>query len=564
MTTRRRTRRRDDRGYVLPAAVLTLTLLAVASALTARVFAELLAASATERLAISHAAAARTARTAADAWMADPAVSSLLTAATGPDGAYAGVWFDDAAAAGCVPAANTACWQITGVAVTDTADVLRGGEALQQRAAVGLRAVAGCTAGDVGSCRLDTATERVYERSVFAYYQIHYADHDTLDAAFDALNAEINGPSGPDPAVCVQPEAQRPDGTVCDDDPTFAHRLGLRNKPVVFTTGDRLNGPLRHSGTASVFYCGSPHFERIETRSLTAPAAHQDCKATGGPLWVDDSNRHTIWGLTDPNLNLPADAPRWVPRPDDLALPAADIPPGGCRLAAIDYDHTADTAALGARRAAADPSCPQPHRDDQPDGPPPQLGHAIEHGDIITAVGSIEIRRLIVDGSVTVYAAGDIVVCGDIEATGPNEAGGPNVVALITAGHVVIAPGAAKGQCEDPTAAPVSTGQVTSTQDVTLDNVAVLAPQGGVYTRRWYLPCNNACPTLTINGSVAAKHLGLYGIPDPTAGGADHGWTKRFTYPEDDPGTPNTDESFWLARPPHWPNLPAGEWTRLR
>ena len=562
-------RRRDDRGYILAAAVITLTLLAIASALTARVFAELLSASATERLAISHTTAARTARTAVDAWMADPEASVAVTTPAHADhDDYVGVWFTDAAAAGCVPAPNTACWQITAVVVTDTADVLRGGEALQQRAAVGLRVVAGCVAGDVGSCRLDTATERVYERAVFAYYQINYADHTTIAAAFAAVAEALADPDrGSYPADCAPTEDTRPE---CVTDPaltpdllqTLTHAWGLRNAKVVFTGSDRLNGSLRYSGPGPVLHCGSPHFERIETRSTAPPQpAAETC--TGVPRWVDDNNSQTLWGLNDPNRNLPADAPRWVPLPDELDLPAADIPASGCRLATIDYDHTIDTAARDARRAAADPDCPQPHRDDQPEGQPPQQGHAIIHGDIITSPGTITIRSLTVDGSVTIAAAGDIIVCGDIAATGPNPAGGPNVVALITRGHVVIAPGAANGPCEDPQNPPVTVS--AASHSVTLTNVAVLAPNGGIYARRWYLPCSSeGCPTLTINGSVAAKHLGLYGIPDPDAGGADHGWIKQFTYPEDNPNTPNTDESFWLARPPHWPNLPVGEWTRLR
>lgn len=520
---RRGQRRRDDRGYVLPAMIITLTLLAIASALTARVFAELLAASATERLAIAHTAAARTARTAADAWMADPAASALVS---GSDPRYVSaagrdVWFTDAAGAGCVPTAHTACWQITGVTVTDTADLLRGGEAVQQRAAVGLRTVAGCAAGDTAACRIDTTAERVYERAVFAYYQIHYDDHDTIPAAFEALY----GPSGkPDPAACAVPEEQRPADTVCDDDPTFAHRIGLRDRPVVFTTGDQLNGPLRHSGTTRVWYCGRPYFERIETHSTAAPAKHPSCNSTDVPRWVDDNDSHTLWGLTDPNRNLPPEPPRWVPLPDRLTLPVANVPAGGCSLTAIDYDHTTDPVGAGC------------------------------DGGIITAAGDITIHRLRVDESVAIAAGGDIIVCGNIKADPPNPAGGPNVVALITLGHVVIAPGIANGQCED-TAAPISTGQVTKTQSVTLDNVAILAPVGGVYTRRWYLPCSSeGCPTLTINGSIAAEHLGLYGIPDPDAGGADHGWTKNFTYPSE----------FWLARPPLWPNLPPGEWTHHR
>ena len=90
-----------------------------------------------------------------------------------------------------------------------------------------------------------------------------------------------------------------------------------------------------------------------------------------------------------------------------------------------------------------------------------------------------------------------------------------------------------------------------SRHSLTLTNVAILAPEGAVYARRWHLPHAAAGgPILTIEGSVAAKHLGLYGIPDPATGDMTNGWSKHFTYPTD----------FWRARPPWWPDFTGNEW----
>ena len=106
---------------------------------------------------------------------------------------------------------------------------------------------------------------------------------------------------------------------------------------------------------------------------------------------------------------------------------------------------------------------------------------------------------------------------------------------------------------------------LTAAQNLTLTNVAVLAPNGAVYARRWHLPCNGPCPAFTLEGSIAAKHLGLYGIPDPSSGDVTHGWSKTFTYPTDDPTddlatTDTINEAFWRARPPWWPGFTSSEW----
>ena len=93
--------------------------------------------------------------------------------------------------------------------------------------------------------------------------------------------------------------------------------------------------------------------------------------------------------------------------------------------------------------------------------------------------------------------------------------------------------------------------ELNTSHNLTLTNVAVLAPNGGVYARRWHLPhASTGGPTLTIEGSIATKHLGLYGIPDQTTGTITSGWAKTFTYPTD----------FWQARPPWWPGFTGNEW----
>lgn len=535
-----------DRGYVLPAAVVTLTLLAITSALTARVFGELLRASVRERVVIENQAAAHNAKTILDAWMADPAASAAITDPDHDDhGDYTAAAFTGGGADGCVLADET-CWRIA--LTRPNPAVLRGGEARQDLAEVTLTVESGCSV----VCQYTSQTVRTYERAVFAHYQLHYQTDLPPPDAFTSLK----GPDGewdtPLPPACETD----PDGVGCDkepdDHPNAAATRHLEQARVVFTGLDVLNGPLRHSGNDPVRYCGSPRFRRIETRTSTAPKpAAPTC--TGKPGWYDNADALVApWPVSgDPNRDLPADRPRWVVRGDNLELPPLGPPPTTgrdvCSLLKIEHPspHPLDIDADKNRAT----NCPDE---------PGSSRHAIRDGDIITASGDITIHRLDIAGSITVYARGDIIICGLVEATGTNPAGGPNVVALVTHKSVVLQPSPTPAGCE--TGAPRGDGTVpqlaagSAHHDLTLDNVAVLAPNSGVYATGWHLPCNGPCPTLTINGSIAAKHLGLYGTPDPGGAGATHGWKKHFTYPED----------FWQARPPWWPNLPPGEWTHLR
>ena len=232
----------------------------------------------------------------------------------------------------------------------------------------------------------------------------------------------------------------------------------------------------------------------------------------------------------------------------DLSLPSlADPPQEGdervCTLERVNHHKSHNTTAGNLR----DNNMNDGNDTNDCPGEPGSPDHAILPGDIILSDDELTIDQLVVEGSVTVYSEGDIIVCGDIEATGTNPAGGPNVIALITAGDVILDPsGLTPLACADDTLLELNTSH-----NLTLTNVAVLAPDGAVYARRWHLPHASAGgPTLTIEGSIAAEHLGLYGIPDQATGTITSGWAKTFIYPTD----------FWQARPPWWPDFTGNEW----
>ena len=221
----------------------------------------------------------------------------------------------------------------------------------------------------------------------------------------------------------------------------------------------------------------------------------------------------------------------------------------GGNLALPDLDASGYSATLQCNVVDGDPRPIEP-----PLGLAGDCPRIPEDGDLIAprSGSDIIIHELVLDGSATVYASGDIIVCGTIEARGSNLTGGPNTIALITEGDVVLDPsGDTTGEHPSVSRYPPSPSMFLSTlHNLSLINVAVLAPEGAVYARNWKLPRDpNGGPTLTIEGSIAAKHLGLYGQPD-LSGGVTHGWVKQFTYP------PN----FWSARPPWWPEFNGNEW----
>ena len=540
-----------DSGYVLAATVVAITLMAIAAMVYGRVFGVQLRASIQERLVIEERTATRNAERVIDAWMADPEFSKDITEEKRGES----LWRKPDGSVGCSPPTDTVCWAFTVTDPTAANPLLRGNEAEQDIRTVDIEVRTGCTA-DIDSCQRATEITRTYERAVFAHYQMHYANHNTppairreavarLRAAETAAEQAIRAanPSWTDDQVTAEVAL----------DPEVRYWTQWRDDlplPVVFTSADTLNGPLRHSGPGAIWYCGSPEFKLIESKSPNRPV-RADASCPSQPSWLDDTTNPPTpvnWPVSDTDL---LDANRFVVRGDELDLPAISAPtgPGICTLAAVNYHHVYDS--FDKTRREANPGvCP---------GEPTQstIPHAILDGDIIVSNGPITIERLVVDGSVTVYAAGDITVCGDVEAAGTNLAGGPNVVALIAEGAVILDPGGTvPPACDNGTLTAL-----TALQDISLTNVAVLAPRsnGTAYARGWHLPCNGTCPTLTIEGSVAANHLGLYGIPNPS-GAVTNGWTKSFAYPTDDPNTTNINEAFWRARPPWWPDFTGNEW----
>ena len=504
------TRKGDDRGFILPATLVAITLMAFAALLTGRTIGTLLRASVQESLAVKEHATIQTVTGIIDSWMADQQVSSLLQSA---DSRIVGVWRTPLGA-DCVWGKDTTCWRIDADDPSTPEDEgpkwvflgnLRGGEAERQALAMTATVVVGCYGSTEDACQRTHSFTRNYERAVFSQYQLHY---DTNAIPPEALNGPDGQPN--DPAVCNDLNTPS-DPILCDDlDPATV---------IVFTSDDNLNGPLRTTLT-QVLHCGNPTFSRIE---------------------VSGNNPDPDDALVDVDCGYPTTASSIVSG-GDLELPPLEgfsLPSNGvCALDSIDYAHLfAPVTAAGLRGD----NCP---------GGPGDPTHAVIDGDIISAGGDITIEHLTLNGSVTIHAEGDIIICGDIEASGTNPAGGPNVIALITEGNVVLDPsGSIPPECADDTLAELNTSH-----NLTLTNIAILAPNGAVYARRWHLPhAPTGGPTLTIEGSIAAKHLGLYATPDILGGAIDGGWSKTFTYPT----------GFWQARPPWWPGLDGSEWAPI-
>ena len=522
-----RNREHDDRGFILPATFAAITLIALAALLTGRVVGTLLRASMQESFAVEEHAVTKTVTGIIDAWIADPQVSTLLVS-NPADSRVADVWRTPLGEP-CVWGEHTTCWKIDSTTKVTYSGKLRGGEAERHAQDVTATVVVGCWGGTPDQCQRTRTFTRRYERAVFAQYQLHYDTNAVPSTALD-------GPDGllDDPEVCDDPNIS-PDPVLCDDlDPATV---------IVFTAADTLNGPLRYSGDGPVLYCGDPTFKRIEANTDTPPESGPGCPSVPTPRWEPVVGVAPAWtvGLSDPERFTFL---------GDLSLPSlADPPQEGdervCTLERVNH-HKSHNATAGNLRYnnmsdGNDTSdCP---------GEPGSPDHAILPGDIILSDDELTIDQLVVEGSVTVYSEGDIIVCGDIEATGTNPAGGPNVIALITAGDVILDPsGLIPLACADDTLL-----ELNISHNLTLTNVAVLAPDGAVYARRWHLPHAATGPTLTIEGSIAAKHLGLYGIPDQATGTITNGWAKTFTYPTD----------FWQARPLWWPGFTGNEWAPL-
>ena len=502
----------DDRGFLLPATLVAITLMAFAALLTGRTIGVLLRASVQESLAVEEHATVQTVTGIIDSWMADQQVSTLLQSAI-PDPRIVGVWRTPQGA-DCVWGQDTTCWKIDAddpstpeneaPQVLIFSGTLRGGEAQRQALAMTATVVVGCYGSTENACQRTRSFTRNYERAVFAQYQLHYDTNAIPPLA-------LNGPDGQpnDPAVCGDPDIP-PDPMLCDDvDPATV---------IVFTGDDNLNGPLRTTLT-QVLYCGNPTFSRVEVSGNDPdPLVDAECG------FIPTYNSIVYGG----DLQLP--------QLEGFSLPSNGV----CSLDRIHYahpPHTSEPTSVGLRG-----DCP---------GDLGNPDHAITDGDIISAAtGDIIIEQLILEGSVTIYAEGDIIICGDIIARGNNSAGGPNVIALISEGDVILDPsGFTPPACGDDTILELNT-----THNLTLTRISILAPNGAIYAQRWYLPhASTGGPTLTIEGSIAAKYLGLYATPDRFVGVIDGGWSKTFTYPPD----------FWQARPPWWPGLDGSEWAPI-
>ncbi len=502
----------DDRGYLVPIAVVALVLIGYAALLTARVVGTLVRASVQESLAAVERSTARTAAMALDAWMASRDASVLLTDPSHPghaDVVGATVWRNPLAEK-CDWTVDVSCWRIDSVTPAQPSVAeLRGGEVQREVTEIAATVVSGCNADGAAGCLRTGGFARRYERAIFAYYQLHYDSNDIPPAA-------AYGPDGmPDPQDCSTATPLNP--ALCDGVSI------LPGTKVVFGTGDTLTGPLR-TGLDKVLYCGEPTFDLVEVgvdqpMPLRSPIENVGAGlCQGEPSWAGRS-----LGLPPPDTQDLLDEGRVVFGGDlSRVLPAA--PPR--------WDHECATVDFGG--AAVNLLCQN-----------------IGDGDVIVPPAGVDdividelrldgVRPASVTGSVTVYAPGNITIRGDVTAGGANPAGGPNVVALIAGGDIRIAPSSADGAaCLNATIHGVS-----------LTNVAILAG-GAVYAPQWSLPpCATLAPELEIVGSVSAHYLGVYGAPDLATGGTAAGWSKQFSYPA----------NFWLARPAWWPGFSESEW----
>ena len=534
----------DDRGTVLIITVVTMTLLAFGVLALAGTVKRLMDASLAEALSAEQRLASQTTASVLDAWMADQEDSDAIS------NAGAGrVWMTPIGEQPCPSTTlnRNICWRVGDVTEVPIADpTLRGGEAQREALDVTILIATGCHTDTIDDCQQVITGSRRYERSVSFQYQLHYDTNFLAEGALDGPDGEADPadcltPTPIDPALCDRPNSilDGPDGiadpadclTSTPIDPT------LCDGPtgIVFTSEDTLNGPLRTT-QREVLYCGEPTFYRVEVSGNepavpSSPLQAADTSCPTDPQWLNE----------DGNIITPS------PALPDLLNNGALIYGGNLDLPDLDASGYSETLLCDVvnHPSAVVSDCFAP--DDLVN--PVNIGN----GAIISARTGrdITIHELVLDGSATVYAAGDIIICGDIEARGTNLAGGPNVIALVTEGDVILDPSGQPSLCGQDVIPALT--ELSASHDISLTNVAVLAPEGAIYARNWHLPHAPAPavgPTLTIEGSIAAKHLGLYGEPDPATGTVIAGWAKNFTYPND----------FWLARPPWWPGYDGNEW----
>lgn len=164
-------------------------------------------------------------------------------------------------------------------------------------------------------------------------------------------------------------------------------------------------------------------------------------------------------------------------------------------------------------------------------------------GQVIYSTGNLTLTGNTASGSsVTVAAGGSITIQStDI---GPGSTSG--VLALISGCDIILA---------DPTGGDPSIGLSRANppptgHDVTLERVAVLAPQGALFPAAHDRSpdVSAAFPTVSINGAIATRYIGVFGTHDPS--GQITGYDLALTYPTD----------FADEVPPWWPDPLGGAW----
>lgn len=208
-------------------------------------------------------------------------------------------------------------------------------------------------------------------------------------------------------------------------------------------------------------------------------------------------------------------------------------------------------AAAQARCAAASPA--------PPEWLAPAAATAVRIGQAVTAGGTFDLATA-ADGQV-IYSTGNITLTGN---TSPGSSVTVAAGGSITVQSDTIGPGTTSGVlalivgCDiilaDPTGGDPSIGLVSGNwptgHNITLQRVAVLAPQGSVFPAAHDRPPNvpTTFPTVSIEGAIATRWIGVFGTHDPS--GQITGYDLALTYPAD----------FADEVPPWWPDPLGGAW----
>lgn len=171
---------------------------------------------------------------------------------------------------------------------------------------------------------------------------------------------------------------------------------------------------------------------------------------------------------------------------------------------------------------------------------------SLSDGDVIWSPGDINIFGTASSGvSATIISSQDIRVVGNISTSG-SSGFAPAVIGLAAGCSVVISLDTLAHET------PLCVG----THDVTMSNIAIVAPSGGIYTEQYQTGHGDGCsaPTVTFLGAATVESRGVFGThvsgsSTPLIGG----WKKNFRFPT----------NFHLARPPWWPEASPKEWEPL-